>query len=46
MYFDNSGAIIGLKKKEKVFKEIVRKLLNKEELIEEETKFLEKEGLR
>ena len=43
MYWDNSGTIIGLKAKEKKFKNIIKKLLNKKELSEEEKEFLKKE---
>lgn len=45
MYWDNSGMIIGMKKKEKKLKEIIKKLLNHEELSEEDKEFLIKEEL-
>lgn len=41
----DSGVIIGLQKKIKKYKEIVKKLLNKERLAEEDKDFLDKEGL-
>lgn len=44
--FGDSGAVIGMKVKEKKYKEIVRKLLMKRDLTDEEIKFLEKEGLK
>lgn len=43
MDWSNDGAIIGMKAKEKKFKNIIKKLLNKEELSSEEKAFLKKE---
>ena len=41
----DSGSIIGMKVKEKKFREIIRKLPNKQELSEEDKEFLEKEKI-
>lgn len=41
----NYGMIIGTKKKERIFKEIIRKLLIKKELTTQEKEFLEREGV-
>lgn len=41
--WESDGAIIGIKIKEKKYKEIIKKLINKEELSENEREFLIKE---
>jgi hypothetical protein len=41
----DSGMLIGLKKKEHSYKVIVKKLLTKKELDDEDTEFLKKQGL-
>ena len=41
----DSGAIIGMKVKEKKFKDIIKKLLTKKSLSEEDKQFLEKENI-
>lgn len=41
----DSGLIIGMKVKEKKFKDVIKKLLNKEELSKEDEEFLIKENI-
>jgi len=45
MSWNNSGAIIGMKAKEKKYKIIIKKLLAKEDLSEEDKEFLKKENV-